>query len=302
MRGAGQFGALLVLALVQQVDRRLVAAQHVLGAQRLGHGLLEPGLLQAAGSTREGSGGEARRDRHAEQGLDQRGGPLDGYVALGLQQHGVRLQVRAVDHRARLHAVRACGRDTPAGALQAGQLEVDALQGRREGVPDLGPAVFKAAGAHQGLSATAARCGVGDTINAIRLSRTLQAGTLAADLATGLAVLGTLTRGQLGLAPCLGRDRILGGRLAGVGGVTPQLPPQLGDSSVSAATCVCSTPISSACEAASSASSSYVGFADTNGNLSDHHEPHEFMAPGVAVTVGHIMKEGCFRPAMIQLL
>ncbi|MEY9997886.1 hypothetical protein ABIE67_010005 [Streptomyces sp. V4I8] len=30
--------------------------------------------------------------------------------------------------------------------------------------------------------------------------------------------------------------------------------------------------------------------------------PHEFMAPGVAVTVGHIMKEGCFRPAMIQLL
>ncbi|MEY9989847.1 GH18 family chitinase [Streptomyces sp. V4I8] len=32
------------------------------------------------------------------------------------------------------------------------------------------------------------------------------------------------------------------------------------------------------------------------------YKPHEFMAPGVAVTVGHIMKEGCFRPAMIQLL
>ena len=32
------------------------------------------------------------------------------------------------------------------------------------------------------------------------------------------------------------------------------------------------------------------------------HQPHEFTSPGASVTASHLIEEGCFRPAMIQLL
>jgi hypothetical protein len=189
LRAARQHRAVLA-GVADDIDRGLVGAQCLLGAQRGLHRRVEPGRLQSCGEPFVRAGDEPGRDRRPQQRGHQHRGPLRRHVALAAQQDRRRVDVRPVDHRPGLPVRRVRGGDRPAApAAQPRQQPVHLLQPHRRDIPDLTPAPARRLRAGQARPARAALRRRTRLLGPVRVPLRLQARAPMARLPAGLAPL-----------------------------------------------------------------------------------------------------------------
>ncbi len=209
VRGPSHRLTMLIGVLVDHVGGGLIGAEHVFGAQRGCHGVIEPGRGQALGEALQGTGDEPRRHRGAQQRGHQHRGPLHGHIALTGQQDRRGIDVRPVSHvpgcPTRWHR----GGRAPATATPPRQQVVHLLQHDRQDVPDLRPAHPRIRGIGQVSTTPRTRTRRGQRLGPIRRHHRCQPRALTARLPTTFTIRRALPRRTIRPPLGLGPDRIL---------------------------------------------------------------------------------------------